>query len=46
MTPLRSGSAAPTQGGDAGGPAKPVPRRPLDAVPRAVATVPNRGVHG
>jgi hypothetical protein len=46
MTLLRSDFTAPPQGGDAGGPAEPVPRRPLDAVPRAVATVPNRGVHG
>ena len=29
MTHPRSGFAAPPQGGDASGPAKPVPRRPL-----------------
>jgi serine-type D-Ala-D-Ala carboxypeptidase (penicillin-binding protein 5/6) len=31
VNPRRSGFAAPPQGGAAGGPAKPVPRRPLDA---------------
>ena len=31
MTPPRSGFAAPPQGGAAGGPAEPVPRRPLGA---------------
>jgi 4-hydroxybenzoyl-CoA thioesterase len=35
MTHPRSGFAAPPQGGDASGPAEPVPRRPLD---RASAT--------
>ncbi len=32
MTPPRSASGAPPQGGAAGGPAQPVPRRPLDHV--------------
>ncbi|MDO9286604.1 MAG: hypothetical protein Q7U26_17055, partial [Aquabacterium sp.] len=30
MTPPRSACGAPPQGGAAGGPAEPVPRRPLD----------------
>jgi aspartate carbamoyltransferase catalytic subunit len=30
MSHPRSGFAAPSQGGDAGGPAEPVPRRPLE----------------
>jgi hypothetical protein len=30
MTPPRSAFGAPPRGGDASGPAKPVPRRPLD----------------
>ena len=36
MTPPRSASGAPSQGGAAGGPAEPDPRRPLEGEPVAV----------
>ncbi len=36
MTPPRSASGAPPQGGAAGGPAEPAPRRPLEGEPVAV----------
>jgi 3-deoxy-D-manno-octulosonate 8-phosphate phosphatase (KDO 8-P phosphatase) len=40
MTPPRSAFGAPPQGGAASGPAEPVPRRPLDAAPRAALRFP------
>jgi len=37
MTPPRNASGAPPQGGAASGPAKPVPRRPLEGGVAALA---------
>jgi peptide/nickel transport system permease protein len=44
MTPPRSGFAAPPQGGDASGPAEPVPRRPLDGGAQAATPRSSEGV--
>ena len=44
MTPPRRGFAAPPQGGDASGPAEPVPRRPLDGSAQAAPVQQSAGV--